>query len=633
MQYQRSLRLLLALLLLSSTALGQTPAKRSAPDAGRLRAHVTYLASDKLEGRRTGTAGAQEAARYVARELARVGVQPGFRVNCDDQNDSCYMQEFPYVAGVELGQGNALTATRRVEPGSPHAPLAIDFKVGEDWMPLGFGSNGKVEAPVAFVGYGITAAEQNYDDYKDADAAGKVALAFASSPGGDNPHGRFARAGELRFKAAAARAAGAKALVVIASEAEFQKDKLAQLRYDNAGGDAGFPVAVVSHRVASIIFGTLGGTAKLTEMEKTLRGEGATADMAALREAEPGKGIVLSLSTDVVRKNAPAANVVGVLEGSDAKLKSEVIVVGAHYDHLGHGGEGSLAAREGEVHHGADDNASGTAGLLELARLFAADRKPLRRTVVFVAFGGEEEGLIGSSYYVQHPAFPLGQTVAMLNMDMIGRLRGGALNVGGVGTAAELRALVEGLNKGDTAASSPAAERFALRLSEDGFGPSDHSSFYARRVPVLFFFTGTHEDYHKPSDTADRINYEGEAEVLRLVRDIVLRLQQTDARPTYAVAKAEANPRTTFRVSLGTVPSYGESTDGLKLDAVREGSPAAAAGLKAGDKVVKLAGRDIRNVYDYTQALSEMKAGQEYEVELLRDGRRLRLKVTPAERK
>jgi S1-C subfamily serine protease len=189
--------------------------------------------------------------------------------------------------------------------------------------------------------------------------------------------------------------------------------------------------------------------------------------------------------------------------------------------------------------------------------------------------------------------------------------------------------MVEELNS----MGAPGFSRFALRLSEDGFGPSDHSSFFARRVPVRCFFTGSHEDYHKPSDTADRVNYEGEAQVLGLVRDIVYRLQGSDARPTYAVAKAEANTRTTFRVSLGTVPSYGESTDGLKLDAVREGSPAAAAGLKAGDKIVRLAGRDIRNVYDYTQALSEMKAGQEYEVELLRDGRRLTLKVTPAERK
>jgi hypothetical protein len=663
MQYKKTLRLLLALVLFAPSVLAQSAAKPSAaPDAERLRAHVTYLASEKLEGRRTGTPGAQEAARYVAREFMRDGLRPGGNTASDELTEQSYFQEFPYVAGVELGGGNALTATRRVDSGSKGAPMAIDFRVGEDWMPLGFGSSDKVEAPVAFAGYGIAAAEQNYDDYKGLDLKGKVALAFAGTPDGDNPHGRFTRAGEPRFKAAAARAAGARALVVIAAEENFKNDKLSRLRYDNAGGDAGLPVAVISRQAAAKMLGLVGAPL-LAEFEKSLRGGGGGGPVTVMQDADLGRGVVLSLTTDVVRKNAPAANVVGVLEGSDAKLRSEVIVIGAHYDHLGRGGEGSLAEREGEVHHGADDNASGTAGLVELARLFAAEREKMRRTVVFVAFGGEEEGLIGSSHYVQSPALPLGQTVAMLNMDMIGRLRNGALNVGGVGTATELRALVEEANRGykvtlyppaggrgdaegeskdpivvtgsngQTAVTARPAERFALRLSEDGFGPSDHSSFYARRVPVLFFFTGSHEDYHKPSDTADRVNYEGEAQVLQLVRDIVYRLQERDARPTYAVAKAEANTRTTFRISLGTVPSYGESTDGLKLDAVREGSPAAAAGLKAGDKIVRLAGRDIRNVYDYTQALSEMKAGQEYEVELLRDGQRLKLKVTPAERK
>ncbi len=687
MLYQKTLRLLLALLLLAPSAFAQTTAKPSGPEVERLRAHVTYLASEKLEGRRTGTGGAQEAARYVAREFLRLGLRAGGSGACDELTEDCYLQEFPYVAGVELGKGNALTATRRADATSSGAPMAIDFKVGEDWMPLGFGSSGKVEAPVVFVGYGITAAEQNYDDYKGAEVKDKIAVAFAGTPDGDNPHGRFTRAGELRFKAATARAAGAKALVVIAAEENFKGDRLARLRYDNAGGEAGLPVAVISRSAAANVLG-LGGPPLLAEFEKSLRGGGGGGPSAVVRDAELGRGVVLSLTTDVVRKNAPAANVVGILEGSDAKLKSEVIVLGAHYDHLGRGGEGSgsLAGREGDVHYGADDNASGTAGLLELARLFAVEREKMRRTVVFIAFGGEEEGLIGSSHYAQNPRLPLEQTVAMLNMDMIGRLRSGALNVGGVGTASELRAIVEEANKGykvtlyppaggsgstedqgrdvnvkvreegkpdrevkgrvpdrdpivvtgsngQTAVTARPVERFALRLSEDGFGPSDHSSFYARRVPVLFFFTGAHEDYHKPSDTADRINYEGEAQILQLVRDIVLRLQERDARPTYAVAKAEANTRTTFRISLGTVPSYGESTDGLKLDAVREGSPAAAAGLKAGDKIVKLAGRDIRNVYDYTQALSEMKAGQQYEVELLRDGQRLMVKITPAERK
>jgi aminopeptidase YwaD len=633
----------------------------------------------------------------VARELARYGVQPGSRVNCDDTNDSCYMQEFPYAAGVELGRRNALTATRRVEVGAGGAPSAIDFRVGEDWTPLGFSSNARVEGPLAFVGYGVTAADQNYDDYSGADVKGRVALALSGTPDGDNPHSRFARAGELRFKAAAARAAGARALVVIASEEKFTDDKLSALRYDNAGGDAGLPVVSISRQAAAKILGFGDSPGPLKAVEKAVRdaaqkpsGEGAAAgNVAASTPAAKnviempwrvGAGVGIALSTDVVRKSAPAANVVGVLEGSDPKLRDEAIVIGAHYDHLGRGGEGSLATREGEIHHGADDNASGTAGLLELARLFSQERRRMRRTIVFVAFGGEEEGLVGSSFYVQNPARPLEKTVAMINMDMIGRLKEGALTVGGVGTSDVWRDWLARANltpgvkvegdatptragatptppdkRDDTSAAaarmgmsstagasasvgagvaSAPTERFGLRLNEDGYGPSDHSSFYSKHVPVLFFFTGAHEDYHKPTDTADRINYEGEARVLELVREIVYDLQDADRRPAYAVAKSDGPVRSTgFRVYLGTVPSYADSSDGLKLDGVKEGSPAQAAGLAAGDLIVKLAGRDVRNIYDYTQALSEMKAGQEYEVELMRAGRRLTLKITPTARK
>ncbi|MDT7688574.1 MAG: hypothetical protein QOE46_1333 [Acidobacteriota bacterium] len=676
MLYKKTLPLLIALALLiaPAAARAQTAAQPFVPDVERLRAHITYLASDKLEGRRTGTPGAEEAARYVAAEFMRLGLLPGANVNSNELTEKAYMQEFPYVAGVALGKRNELKLTGR---GGDEQTGGV-FQIGEDWMPLGFSANGRVDGKPVFVGYGITAAEQSYDDYKNAGVAGNVAVALAGTPDGDNPHGRFSRAGEIRFKAAAAHAAGAAALVLVAAGENLKDDKLSALKYDNAGGDSGLPVIVISRQVASKVLG-LDSTARLIEVEKSVRElSGAThagtteGNWLARLKLKTREGHALRIMTDVVRKNAPSANVVGILEGSDAKLKTEVIVIGAHYDHLGHGGDGSLAAREGEIHHGADDNASGTAGLLELARLFSQERAEMKRTVVFVAFSGEEEGLIGSSFYVQHPVRPLAQTVAMINMDMIGRLREGTLNVGGIGTAAEWRAFVEEANRGykvtlgptvtatdatrteagaqtatasvvtpiivtgsdgRTAVTATPAARFTLRLSEDGFGPSDHSSFYARRVPVLFFFTGSHEDYHKPSDTADRINYEGEALVLQFVRDLVQGLQASDRRPTYAVAKAEANSRTTFRVSLGTVPSYADSTDGLKLDAVREGSPAAVAGLKAGDKIVKLAGHDVRNVYDYTQILSELKAGQEYEVEVVRDGQRLNMKVTPAVRK
>jgi Zn-dependent M28 family amino/carboxypeptidase len=523
-----------------------------------------------------------------------------------------------------------------------------------------------------------------HDDYAGVDVRNRIALAFAGTPDGDNPHGSFARFADLRFKAAAARDHGARALVIIAREENFKNDKLARLRVDEGitSGDAGLPVVVISRQAARRALEAAASPAMMfEELEKAIStasqaaGRGATGGAASPEQGAPKpaarrsssaplRNIAFALSTEIVRREAPAANVVGILEGSDAKLKNEVIVIGAHYDHLGRGGQGSLASREGEIHHGADDNASGVAGLLELARTFAEGRKSVRRTLVFIAFSGEEEGLFGSSYYVRNPSLPLAQTVAMINLDMIGRMRENKLIVGGVGTSAEWRQWIEKANSGlyvnvaagatqpkqeverghypvvtgangGTVASVTPGGRFALTMTEDGFGPSDHASFYAKQTPVLFFWTGTHEDYHKPSDTADRINYEGHFRIVSFVRDIVRSVDASDARPTYTLAKSDAatGRSTGFRVYLGTIPNYADGSDGLKLDAVRENSPAAKAGLKAGDVIVKLAGRDVHNVYDYTYALGEMHAGTEYDVEVMRAGERLKLKVTPAARK
>src|SRR5207253_3942247 len=411
--------------------------------------------------------------------------------------------------------------------------------------------------------------------------------------------------------------------------------------YDNSG-EAGIPAIVISRRLAAELLTSTGES--LSAFEKTA--DSRTGFEAALTSARimrmPTKGRTLRLSTNVVRRETPSFNVIGLLPGSDPKLKGEAIVIGAHYDHLGRGGEGSLAPREGDIHHGADDNASGVAGLIELARMLSSQNPKPRRTVVFIAFSGEEEGLIGSSFYVNHPIVPLANTVAMINMDMIGRLKDKNLIVGGVGTAREWRSLIDADNSigsmtvslnttrtagppssaglpivvganGQPVVTMDPAKKFLLTLNEDGYGPSDHSSFYSKQVPVLFFWTGTHNDYHKPSDTADKINYEGEARILVFIDRIIRDIDKSDKRPTYTVAKSDSQGRSTgFRVYLGTIPNYADSNDGLKLDGVRDDSPAARAGLKAGDKVVKLAGREVKNVYDYTYALGEMKAGQEY---------------------
>lgn len=642
---------LILLVALAATGFAQ---QSTTPSVNRLQQIISYLASDSLEGRRTGTPGANDAAHYVAGEFSLLGLRPAIQMagaaRTRGEIRARYLQPFPYVSKVELGKNNLLF----LSPG--RAEDSAQFVVGEDWTPLGFSTNAEVRnAEMVFAGYGITSSELKYDDYAVTNARDRVAIVFAGTPDGDNPHGQFQQAGQIRFKVAAARAAGARALLIIGDEDFQQRYQLKKLAYDNAG-EAGIPVIVISQKLAEKLLAS--NNESLLDYKKTADsriGFGSGMTQARILRM-PIKGRALNLNVNVNRIESPSFNVIGILPGTDPKLKNEAIVIGAHYDHLGLGGEGSLAPREGEVHHGADDNASGTAGMLELARMFSA-QKP-RRTIVFIAFSGEEEGLIGSNYYVNHPVVPLANTVAMINMDMIGREKGNKLIVGGVGTAQDWRKLIDTENSIQPTSTSsnsqpmelPAsnapfklvtmppqtvdAKRFALTLNEDGFGPSDHSSFYAKQIPVLFFWTGTHNDYHKPSDTYDKINYQGEARILSFVASIIRDIDKSDTRPKFTVAKSDSQGRSTgFRVYLGTIPNYADSNDGLTLDGVRDDSPASKAGMKAGDKIVKMAGRDVKNVYDYTQALSEMKAGQEYEVELIRGGQRMSLKITPEARK
>ncbi|HET9526352.1 MAG TPA: M20/M25/M40 family metallo-hydrolase [Pyrinomonadaceae bacterium] len=606
MNTKRSLRLF-ALLLVTAVAVAQQAPSQTGTSVAKLQQHISYLASDALDGRRTGTAGANDAARYIAGEFARLGLRPaasGPATRRGSQVMRRYLQSFPYVAGVELGKRNEIAI----------GPTAQRLTLSEEWTPLGFSANGNVTGSLVFVGFGIKAAELNYDDYQGLPVSGNIAVAVPGTPDGDNPHGRFFRYVDVQWKAIAARDAGARALLVISGSPNFKDERLTKLQFDNLAGNVGLPIAAISQQALAKIAPEL----SFPELQRL-----ASAKQQSTLKPMAGP---LTISTDLVRKEVPAYNVIGVLEGSDPVAKKETIVIGAHYDHLGRGGSGSLAQRSGEIHHGADDNASGTAGMLELARLFTSQRPRPKRTIVFIGFGGEEEGLLGSNYYVNHPIAPLTNTVAMINMDMIGRMKDRKLVIGGVGTAKEWRDIIA---KG-TADNN---RSFSLTLNEDGFGPSDHSSFYGKQVPVLFFWTGTHTDYHKPSDTFEKINYTDQARILDLVAYIVREIDGTEKRLTYTTAKTEATPRTGgFRVYLGTIPNYAESNDGLLIDGVRDDSPAAKAGLKAGDRIVKIGTRDIKNVYDYTYALGEMKAGEEYVIEVVRGTDRLSLKIKPIQR-
>ncbi|HEX8424486.1 MAG TPA: PA domain-containing protein, partial [Pyrinomonadaceae bacterium] len=362
--------LLVALLAASVFAQQQGGSTGSVVSVERLRAHIAYLASDKLDGRRTGTPGASEAAQYIAQEFERYGLGGGVEKWPAGTKDRTrvYLQKFPYVSGVELGKANAMTftpratETARADAGTG-AATSLDLRVGEDWMPLAWSANARVErAPVTYVGYGITAAELRYDDYAGVDVRNRIALAFAGTPDGDNPHGSFARFADLRFKAAAARDHGARALVVIAREENFKDEKLARLTVDEsvASGDAGIPVVVISRQAARRAL-EAAATPLMTfaELEKAIAPapqasagsaanhgapsspaqQGAPKPEARPSFSAPLQNIAFAINTEIVRREAPAANVVGVLEGADAKLKHEVVVIGAHYDHLGRGGQ------------------------------------------------------------------------------------------------------------------------------------------------------------------------------------------------------------------------------------------------------------------------------------------------------
>src|SRR5437588_9730691 len=422
-------RLSLGFLLLLALFIGVFAQQPGQPSVNRLQQIISYLASDALEGRRTGTPGANDAAHYIAGEFSLLGLRPAIQMvgaaRTRGEIRARYLQPFPYVSKVELGKNNSLTIISHGVSDVPNGILKDTLRIGEDWMPIGFSTNANVESDaIIFCGYGISAPELKHDDYAGCVPKNRAAIVFEGTPDGDNPHGQFVQGGQIRFKAAAARAAGARALIVISSEQDLKDDRFSNLSYDNAG-EAGIPVIVISRKAATSIL------RDVSHYEK----------VAAAGTFELPIPEVVSLTVNVARRESPSFNVVGVRPGTDPKLKNEAIVIGAHYDHLGRGGEGSLAPREGEIHHGADDNASGVAGLLELARMLATQNPKPRRTIVFIAFSGEEEGLIGSSYYINHPVVPLANTVAMINMDMIGRLRENKCNIGGVGTAPDWRRL------------------------------------------------------------------------------------------------------------------------------------------------------------------------------------------------
>jgi Tol biopolymer transport system component len=548
--------------------------------ADRFAADVRWLAADAREGRGIGTRGLAEAADWLAARFAALGLEPA-------GDEGGFFHRFAVPVEVAVGEGTE---------------VAIDGAAvaRADFQPAGFSAAHAVSAPVVAAGYGITAGELGVDDYAGLDARGRVVAVRRFTPEGGPFAGDEAqrRYGDLRYKAWNAREHGAVALLVVdlplpaEPGAELPAEApLPEPRVEGFGaeGDAGIPVVFLTRAAGGRLF-----------------------DFGVEREAR--------IAVELARRSEPAVNVVGVLRGRE---RAAPVLVGAHYDHLGLGGPGSLEPDAKEPHNGADDNASGTAGLLEIARLLAERRGELQRDVWFAAFAGEERGVLGSTAFVRRPPAGLvpDTLVAMLNLDMVGRLRGNRLTVLGGESADEWPALVP-----------PLCEKagLACSLSGDGYGPSDHTPFYAAGVPILHFFTGTHPDYHRPSDDAARVNAAGGARVAAVVADVAAELSRRPAALTYRATPSpppQGDVRS-YGASLGTVPDYaGDGRPGVLLTGVRPGSPAEKGGLQRGDLLVELRGSPIQTIHDLMFVLRAAKPGEKATAVVERDGKRLSLEV------
>jgi hypothetical protein len=560
-----------------------------------------------MEGRAAGTPGADRAASYLGAEFRRLGLQPA-------GDSGGFLQRFEVLTGVRLGPGASIEVTA---PGV--APRT--FAGGAEFLPFTFSADGDVAGNVVFAGYGITAPPLGYDDYAGLDVRGHVVLVMTGEPRETDPRGPFRPAEhfhytELRHKILNAREHGAGAVIIV--ENPGRGDRLAALR----GTTPSWGIVAISARreVADALLSPAG---------LDLAGLQAEIERARAPASRAVPGARARIRVTLLRDRGTTANVVGLLPGSDPTLAGEAVVVGAHYDHLGRGSPFSLAPERGDaIHPGADDNASGTAALLGIAETLARTGSG-RRSIVVVAFSGEELGLLGSTHYVSQPAVPIDWTVAMVNLDSVGRLRDGQLHVMGVDTGQGLRALVEQAAQG---LPGPVA------LRGDGVGPSDHTAFLNRERPVVFFFTGAHADYHRPSDTWDKIDADGLRTVTTVAYRVVRALADRDDRLTFVRVqggppRAGAGP-TGYGPYFGAVPDFGDSPQpGVRLGGVRPGSPADRAGLQTGDVIVRFAGVTIRTLDDLVFALRSRRAGEAVEVSYVRDGTERAAQATLEERR
>jgi hypothetical protein len=577
---------------------------------------IGFLASDDLEGRLIGTPGIDKAADYIANDFSKLGLEtlPGLHG---------YFQPFTMIT--------------RVDPDPAKTSLVVgdqSLKLDDDFLPLRASSEGKAEGAILFAGYGISDAARKYDDYTNLDVKGKVVLVMRYEPQDKAGKSRFAEKGDdwspdatIPQKVQIAADHGAVGVILVDPPVHHGDEGLIPFSRRYPFG-AKIPVMQVKPAVADAML-KQGGQTDLKTLESQI-------DESLQPHSLPLKDVKAAMSAGIKQTSKQVENVTAMLPGTGPHA-DEYVVIGAHYDHLGHGGPGSLSPWSHGIHHGADDNASGTTVMLELADRFA-HLGPQARTIVFIAFTGEEEGLIGSQHFVSHPPIPLDKVAAMLNLDMVGRVKGKQLLIGGKGTAPNFPEMV-----------AKADEGLPLILGEfgkGGIGPSDHTSFALKKIPVMFFFSGLHMDYHRPTDTADKINFEGMDQIVQLGERVVTAMT-TMPRQKYngsydAAGLLQMNGPTTSpshgggRASMGAIPDYSqgeEAKEGMRIGGIMPGSPAEKAGLKQNDLIVEFKGIKIQNMIDYTNALGQAKPGEKVNIKAQRDGKPFEIEAVLAGRK
>jgi len=574
----------------------------------KTRAHVETLASPRLEGRLAGSNGEKLASDYIVAELQKIGAKP-----LPGQTD--YRLSFDFTAGTRDGGS-------RVSVGGK------SFNTQAEIRALSFSDNAEVSGDLVFAGYGIVVPDTQdfgYDSYATLDVKDKVVLVLRYFPEDADQKTRaiLARYADLRYKALAARQRGAKAMLVVTGPRSPNAGDTIPMTFDTALSGSGIVAASISANVAKAIFAAI--------PEKALEAVQQSFDSGNPHVAGfPIPNSAVTIRAAVEREKRTGHNVVAYLPATTplSGVSKPWVALGAHYDHLGHGEAGnSLAGKDdtGKVHFGADDNASGSSAVLGVAATLAA--QPRRRHVLVGFWSGEELGLIGSAAFAATPPVPLDQLAAYLNFDMVGRMQDNKLTIQAAGTSPAWAKLIEQAN---------VAAGFDVQVQQDPYQPTDVATFNSASVPCLSFFTGTHADYHKPSDTADKIDFEDLDRVVDFAAAIVRRLEDATDAPQFTKVEQQLQTgggRAGVRVFTGTIPDYGTEAKGLLLGGVIGGGPAEQAGLQKGDVIVEIAGQTITNIYDYTYALDLLKIGQPAKVIYVRDGKRLETMLTPAARK